>query len=134
MLVERIHKLEEEMKKLLDNSRGEIHAELFKILDEEVFKKYPDIKNIGWTQYTPYFNDGEPCEFGVNTYGESIYINGEPGYDLSEEIYKSQEEVRDVISKIIDGISDNILKTLYDEGLVFIYNDGTFEVEDYDHG
>lgn len=23
------------------------------------------IKAIAWTQYTPYFNDGEPCEFGV---------------------------------------------------------------------
>lgn len=23
------------------------------------------IDSFGWTQYTPYFNDGEPCEFGV---------------------------------------------------------------------
>jgi len=22
--------------------------------------------DFGWTQYTPYFNDGEPCEFGAN--------------------------------------------------------------------
>lgn len=25
----------------------------------------PRIHTIGWTQYTPYFNDGEPCEFSV---------------------------------------------------------------------
>jgi hypothetical protein len=24
------------------------------------------IHSFGWTQYTPYFNDGEPCEFDVN--------------------------------------------------------------------
>lgn len=29
------------------------------------FKKYPEIEAIKWSQYTPYFNDGEPCEFGV---------------------------------------------------------------------
>lgn len=23
------------------------------------------IDSFGWTQYTPYFNDGDPCEFGV---------------------------------------------------------------------
>lgn len=25
----------------------------------------PDIKLITWEQYTPYFNDGDPCQFGV---------------------------------------------------------------------
>lgn len=27
----------------------------------------PTIVSFGWTQYTPYFNDGDPCEFGVHT-------------------------------------------------------------------
>lgn len=27
----------------------------------------PGILEFGWTQYTPYFNDGEPCEFSVHT-------------------------------------------------------------------
>ncbi len=26
----------------------------------------PLIKEIGWTQYTPYFNDGDVCEFGIS--------------------------------------------------------------------
>lgn len=26
----------------------------------------PTMHSFGWTQYTPYFNDGEPCVFGVN--------------------------------------------------------------------
>lgn len=25
-----------------------------------------EVSAIRWSQYTPYFNDGEPCEFGVN--------------------------------------------------------------------
>jgi hypothetical protein len=27
----------------------------------------PEIVEFGWTQYTPYFNDGEPCIFGANS-------------------------------------------------------------------
>ena len=38
-----------------------------------LYEKYPDLKSIHWTQYTPYFNDGDECEFGVHeicfTYG-----------------------------------------------------------------
>jgi len=34
----------------------------------EVLAKYPDILEIRWTQYTPSFNDGDPCEFGVHDY------------------------------------------------------------------
>lgn len=26
----------------------------------------PTMKAFGWTQYTPYFNDGDPCVFGVS--------------------------------------------------------------------
>jgi hypothetical protein len=26
----------------------------------------PTVTEFGWQQYTPYFNDGEPCEFGVS--------------------------------------------------------------------
>lgn len=27
------------------------------------------VDSVRWDQYTPYFNDGEPCEFGVNERG-----------------------------------------------------------------
>lgn len=27
----------------------------------------PTIVEFGWTQYTPHFNDGDPCEFGVHS-------------------------------------------------------------------
>jgi hypothetical protein len=26
----------------------------------------PGVTGLVWNQYTPYFNDGDPCEFGVN--------------------------------------------------------------------
>lgn len=32
-----------------------------------IFEEYGDIvHSFGWTQYAPYFNDGDPCEFSVH--------------------------------------------------------------------
>jgi hypothetical protein len=46
---------------------------------EEFFMLNPKVTGVAWTQYTPYFNDGEECVFGVN----DPYFNfGE--FDLSD--------------------------------------------------
>lgn len=42
-------------------------TELFKESVRMVFKSSPDLQLIVWTQYTPYFNDGEECVFSVNS-------------------------------------------------------------------
>lgn len=39
---------------------------LFKDITKEFFAKNPGITGVVWTQYTPYFNDGDTCEFRVN--------------------------------------------------------------------
>lgn len=62
------------------------------------------IKSFGWTQYTPYFNDGDECEFRVNT--DYPYINGEDVDELeslSKEKYvtittENEKEVKDYLS------------------------------------
>lgn len=41
--------------------------ELFKETTKEFFDGNPSIKAVVWTQYTPYFNDGDTCEFSVNS-------------------------------------------------------------------
>lgn len=40
--------------------------EMFKEITKEFFDKNPGITGVVWTQYTPYFNDGDTCEFRVN--------------------------------------------------------------------
>lgn len=48
-----------------DRTRVEQYSkEQFQSAIEKVIK-HPEITGIGWTQYTPYFNDGEPCVFRV---------------------------------------------------------------------
>ena len=40
---------------------------LFKDITKEFFEKNPGVTGVVWTQYTPYFNDGDTCTFGVNS-------------------------------------------------------------------
>jgi hypothetical protein len=44
----------------------------FKEMAKEFFDKNPGLTAVKWCQYTPYFNDGEPCVFGI---GEVVFTN-----------------------------------------------------------
>ena len=39
---------------------------LFKEASSTLFVEFPNLVSFGWTQYTPYFNDGDTCTFGSN--------------------------------------------------------------------
>jgi hypothetical protein len=45
--------------------------------------KYPAVKRLTWRQYTPYFNDGEPCEFSVNDLEFFLGTDNEDTYEGS---------------------------------------------------
>jgi len=50
----------------LQEQMREKSKELMKAAFASFFEKYSDaVENIFWNQYTPYFNDGESCEFSV---------------------------------------------------------------------
>ncbi len=60
---------------VLNKRIADAHAEMrntSKGLIEQAVKIFldtcPEVTGVHWTQYTPYFNDGESCEFGVNEY------------------------------------------------------------------
>lgn len=40
--------------------------EAFEAFIKDFFTLVPTVKRVTWTQYTPYFNDGDACTFGVN--------------------------------------------------------------------
>ena len=50
----------------LQEQMREKSKDLMKAAFASFFEKYSDaVENIFWNQYTPYFNDGESCEFSV---------------------------------------------------------------------
>jgi len=55
---ERINELKKQVQK-------ELQAEFNGAL-AELFDAYPFVKSVSFTAYTPYFNDGDTCEYSVN--------------------------------------------------------------------
>lgn len=57
-LNEQIRQAKEQMR---EKSEGLVEGMVKIFLDE-----CPEVTGVHWTQYTPYFNDGDACEFNVN--------------------------------------------------------------------
>ena len=68
-----------EMQKQISNQKKELvkkSGEAFESWCKDFFEQNSDeIKSFGWTQYTPYFNDGDTCTFSVDT--DYLFINGD---------------------------------------------------------
>lgn len=141
---------EEKKKAFVEELRKE-----FPTMFKELFEKTDKIKSFTWRQYTPYFNDGDTCEFNVycsepDINGEYIdeldwyswkikyYLKGDKEYvnlltenpELDIESYKIVEE----FISVIESIPEDFLKDLFgDHAKVTIHSDGNVEVEEYDH-
>ncbi len=67
---------------------------------QEVFDQHPRLAKIGWRQYTPSFNDGDPCEFTVaadfESEGGDLFCRGDDGELYEPVTYKWSEEGREV--------------------------------------
>ena len=128
-----------------------ILKEMFKLF----FDENPEVKVVGWRQYTPYFNDGEECVF--NTYVEYAFVSNtldytnieygeycgdeenvwveDPDYDsfakeiIPESVRVNSESLRDVL-KSIDEIV--YLDAFGDHCVVCVTRDG-FDILDYNH-
>lgn len=129
---------------------------------KELFQAYPELKSFGWTQYTPFFNDGEPCVFSSNHDYPTINGNDEnSGNNEQEEgvidIVSDSEETRcdsstdwkyvpnetynpyygeivTTLKEFLNLFDDDDMKGLFDNHVtVTITEEGSF-TEEYDHG
>lgn len=87
--------------------------ELFKETTKEFFLTNPGVKCIVWTQYTPYFNDGDTCEFSVhsptfsNAEGDDVYdVNGWGEYDGETEGVWAADNISYVLSSDREYLAD----------------------------
>jgi hypothetical protein len=141
---------EEKKKALVEELRKE-----FPTMFNELFEQSARIDSFTWRQYTPYFNDGDTCEFGV--YADDPNINDEDIYDIEWYDWKYKYHLRgdkeyanlltdnpnidlvecqlvDDFTKVIEGIPVDFLKDLFgDHCLVTIHRDGSIDVTEYEH-
>lgn len=110
---------------------------IFKEAVKFLFEKLPDVQSFEWHQYTPYFNDGEPCIFEVYSDYEFIQINGEElGYvsdEKKDDTYKAKEKVAKTVAAFIEAFDDEDLLDMFgDHVRVTVTREGV-EVNDYEH-
>ena len=74
MNLEALKEKKKEIAKLKAEAQ-QMASDAFDSFCKEIFENHPKVESFGWSQYTPYFNDGDTCTFSANT--DYISINGE---------------------------------------------------------
>lgn len=80
-----------ENQKELKRVFSESATALFKETTKEFFELNPGVKAVLWRQYTPYFNDGDTCEFGVSCV-TFTNAEGDDLHDISWGEYDGENE------------------------------------------
>jgi hypothetical protein len=102
----------------------------------EIFKKYPKLNAFKFTAYTPYFNDGEACEFSVNDVYDVLTDDNEDFKDVYS--YKGIEkemieEVLGEINEIIFAVDSSFYKESFGDHIEISVYRNKIETEDYSH-
>lgn len=154
--LDRIEKQTQEFKSIQEQMRKKMQEELQSIF-KDYFEKLPEVTCVSWRQYTPYFNDGEPCVFSSwaayaactnsTDYTSLKYGEVEPGEDQDDETVWSHDpdygdtgnvpvevitEHKLLISALAEIPKEVYLRAFGDHVRVFVTRDGV-EVQEYDH-
>jgi hypothetical protein len=155
--IENLNVLIEQFAEAKKNFQAEAKKSLTAVF-KEFFDETPEIKVIKWTQYTPYFNDGDTCIFRVNdptfsnvddstlvsTYGEldmDEYEAKEEGLYAFEGSWSRPDDLpahvvtnTDLISNLIcsEEMEEVFEAAFGDHVCVTVTRDG-IDIEDHDH-
>lgn len=108
----------------------------FKALFQErvnmLFGAVPDLEAIEIIQYTPYFMDGDVCEFSISTVSFYDEEDFDSDYDYDFDSPSEQQSLKDALNRFIYA-NEELMKSMYgDHARIVITREGT-EVEEYDH-
>jgi hypothetical protein len=124
---EKIRIAKEEAEKVMSDAFAEVFAEFF--------IKHPEVDSFSWRQYTPFFNDGEACEFYARIDYPSVTISGEyysDEYDTPDQYKGIHEEVADLLRQFH---SDEYFTMFGDHKAITVSRDGStikIDVDDYE--
>lgn len=137
----------ERMRAALDEANAVVKS-AFSDAAKALFEQHPEMQSFGWAQYTPYFNDGDPCEFSVHNDRDSISINGEDAYEIASDsgyssgkrrekpaeelhpLYAAQQAAHEFLGQF----DESDYETMFgDHCEITVKRDGTIDVEEYSH-
>lgn len=151
--IERVQNLRKEYEKTIRKEFGAV----LRGLTTELFGDFPEVKGIVWTQYTPHFNDGDPCEFGINephvmldqqfadACGDNVYDYDGETFDLSTYKIRKKDGKSDVELKLL-AIEEKlneferflnefsmVVEETYGDGVKVTVTPNGVSVDDYSH-
>lgn len=130
-----IVKARDEYRDMVKRLGKEAVAESLKAL----FEAHPELVGVRWAQYTPYFNDGEPCEFGVR---ELYYRTANTAEDAGdyEDGYEStpwRKEDKTPLHLAVDEFDrsrdEDIMREAFGDHVQVTATREGVEVEEYEH-
>jgi len=130
-----------ELKEHLDNMKKEANEkgkEIFKEASALLFQEIPELESFGWTQYTPYFNDGDACYFGTHREADEIYVNGENTYDREDrgedvEADDKHYALCKKVSAVLSAFDGDVFESLFGDHAKIIVTKDNIEVSRYNH-
>lgn len=111
----------------------------------DFFMNNPNVMGIAWTQYTPYFNDGDECIFNVN---EAYFtLNNVKPEDFSgcydeenfHDSWSAKQNSIDHAAEVLNfwkelmTIPDEVFKETFGDHVEIYATREGFKVEEYDH-
>jgi len=102
------------------------------------FRDNPKITAIRWRQYTPYFNDGDPCTFGVNEFNYKIDGKTEDGGDYEDGFYSSYCNELKGHKRAVEAFEksvrdEDVFESIFGDHVRVTATAEGFEVEEYSH-
>jgi hypothetical protein len=132
----------EKQKAILEETRG-----LFSGGCKDIFIANPGLVSFSWTQYTPGFNDGDPCEFSTNTdYPAVLFKIGDENVEFDEnsgegdpDEYPEHKEAivaaQTAVSEFLGIFGDSEYEAIFGDNVkVTVTADGKATINEYDCG
>lgn len=117
-------------------------SEAFKEFFRQVFMEHPELEDIRWRQYTPYFNDGDACVFGVyDPYfkirnfvpAEEYYCDYEDDRYLSYYLKEQFPWVEDVAKTILSDAFEQIALLILGDHSTITVTPNEIQITEYEH-
>lgn len=103
-----------------------------------LFDAHPELEAVHWSQYTPYFNDGEPCTFGLNQVyyklrGQDTGGDDDNGFEYIPYGDRGQTGLTMALRAFANSRDEDIYKECFGDHVEVTATRDGIEVAEYDH-
>lgn len=119
----------------------------FNKYSQELFVSHPNLESFSWTQYTPYFNDGDECVFSARTDYIDVEFDGEvhegadkydlgTGYGKEFKYHPDLSEYQKALKDILEFLSvfeNQDFKDIFGDHVRVVVSKNGADTDYYDH-